>query len=213
MKKVLLITVIIALAAALPLAAKDNPVSVLIGAEAALENNFTQFGVGPWGDINIPIGKMEIEGYLGWTPYIQEPSVGSLFGEFNAYFHFYPAKNVSINPALCVSDYIWLRPFSQSVNIEPSIKFDIKNFFTKVCVPLQVYPEFVPYAYLEPGIHLRNLTLKLRGTVVLDPAAFDNLRWWADYAFGKWDIYTYGVVSELDGPINYNQYLGFYFGI
>lgn len=217
MKKRVILLLSISLAAAVPLAAKDKvpAASARIGAEAALENNFTRFGVGPWGDVNLSFGKnFDFEGYLGWTPYIQPLSVGSLFGEVDAYYHFYFKNHVALNPALCVSDYVWLNPLSQRVNLEPSLKLDVQSFFIKLCAPLQVYPTFEPYAYIEPGVHIKNLTLKIRGAAALDPFAVAYARWWLDLAVGKNDIYAYGTLRGLGQgeSLVYNQYLGFYIG-
>jgi hypothetical protein len=213
----------LALCLALPAAAKSKAapaknkasVSARLGAEAAFENNFTRIGVGPWFDISASSGLLDVEAYLGWTPYVEAPSLGSLFGEFDLYYHILFKNRVSLNPALCVSDYIWLENGANTVMIEPSLKLDISNFFAKLCVPVQLSPDTALFAYLEPGIHIDRLTLKMRGAVELERFNLDYLRWWADIAFGKNDLYAYGVVRGLDAgqEIGYNQYVGFYFGL
>jgi hypothetical protein len=219
MKKRVIMLLAIALSATLPLAAKDKgpSASARIGAEVALENNFTRFGVGPWGDVNLSFGKnFDFEGYLGWTPFIQPMSVGSIFGEVDAYYHFFFKNKVSLHPALCVSDYAWLSPLANRVNVEPSLKLDINTFFIKLCAPLQVFPTFEPNVYIEPGIHLQNFTFKLRGAAQIQPFAFAYARWWADIAFGKNDLYaygTYGVTKPNETVNTYNQYIGFYLGL
>jgi hypothetical protein len=215
MKTRFLLFLSIILAVASPLAAKSGKASVRIGAEAAIEDNFTRFGLGPLFDVNIALSKQfELEGYIMWTPYFEPRSLGSLYGEADAYFHILLKNRVSIHPALCVSETLRLDPLESVVTVEPSLKLDIRNFFLKACAPLQVFPDFVPYAYLEPGVHLNRLTLKIRGTAALEPFALDGVRWWADYAFGKNDLYAYGVVRgfEEGGEIAYNQYVGFYIG-
>lgn len=203
----------IALIAVLPLAAKGNNTHILVGAEAGIEDNASAFAVGPWGDINVSSGKVLFEAYLGWMPYIEEPNVGYLFGELDLYYKAKLNKNAVLTPAVCVSDKLYLDPILNAVNVEPSLKLDVKNFFVKLCVPLQVLPEFEPYAYIEPGIHVRNLTLKLRGAVGIDPFEFAYARWWADLLFKKGDVYAYGTIREVAGEVVYNQYLGFYIGL
>ncbi len=208
---------LIALAVLAPLSAKNNDVSVRIGAEATFADNFNQIGAGPLIDFNVAINKnFDFEAYLLWTPFFTpEVVAGSLYGELDLYYHIALKNKVSLHPAICVSDYMWLDPMLNVVLVEPSLKLDVKNVFVKLCVPLVVVPEFTPTAYVEPGIHLNQFTVKLRASAVLDPMAFQYLRWWADYAFGKNDIYAYGEISGFgeDQEISYNQYIGFYIGL
>jgi hypothetical protein len=200
---------------ALPLAAKDSQVSFRLGAEAAFEDDFSRVGLGPLADINLPSKNWDFEAYLQWTPYVlPQGGIGSIYGELDAYYHILIKKNLSVHPALSIAGLFWPGLGSNTLTIEPSIKLDANNAFVKICVPLRVSPTYAPYAYLEPGVHLRNLTLKLRGAVGLDPAEFHYARWWADYAFGKNDIYAYGVVGGFAAgeTVHYDQYIGFYVG-
>lgn len=216
MKRIALIA-LVAIAVLAPLSAKNDDVSVRIGAEATLANNFSQIGAGPLIDLNVAINKnFDFEAYLLWTPFFMpEVVAGSLYGELDLYYHIALKNKVSLHPAICVSDYMWLNPMSNTVLVEPSIKLDVKNAFVKLCVPLVVVPDFMPTAYLEPGIHLNQFTVKLRASMVIDPAAFQYVRWWADYAFGKHDVYAYGEISGFgEGQdIMYSQYIGFYIGL
>lgn len=202
----------IALMAVLPLAAKEK-MHVLLGAEAGIEDNAARFSIGPWLDFNVAAGKVLFDAYLGWMPYVEEPNLGYLFGEGNIYYRAALGKDAMLTPALCVSDRVDLDPLLNTVMAEPSLKLDIKDFFVKLCVPLQLLPEFEPYGYVEPGVHIKNLTLKLRGAAALDPFEFAYVRWWADLLFKKGDIYAYGTVRMVDGEMLYDQYLGFYIGL
>jgi hypothetical protein len=215
MKTRIALLVFIALIAALPLAAKGIPVGFRVGAEAAFEDEFSRVGLGPLADISLSSKNWDFEAYLQWTPYLlPQGGVGSIYGELDAYYHILIKKNLSLHPALSIAGLSWPGLGNDTLTIEPSIKLDANNAFVKVCVPLRVSPTFAPYAYLEPGVHLWNLTLKLRGAAALDTFDFQYLRWWADYAFGKNDIYAYGVVRGFSAgqTVRYDQYLGFYIG-